>query len=123
MLRDDLQQVIPGIQRLADTPLRIRLYVSERFVGNATAWDVNGQAVEIVASGKDTDVALALHVAQLPLSIKTIILLSGDADLVPLVQQAKEKGRKTLVVASRPAASVRLIRAADQFISLNTLLP
>jgi uncharacterized LabA/DUF88 family protein len=102
MLRDDLQQVIPGIQRSADTPLQIRLYVSERFVGNATAWDVNGQAVEIVASGKDTDVALALHVAQPPLSIMTIILLSGGADLVPLVQQAKDKGRKTLVVASRP---------------------
>lgn len=68
------------------------------------------------------DVLLAADAMATSRSFDRIVLLSGDADFVPLLQALRVAG-KTTVLASLPiVTSGKLIRAADQFVNLEGLI-
>lgn len=67
----------------------------------------------------DWDVGLAIDAVRLAdLAIDAIILVTGDGDVIPLVEYLKGKGRQVEVVAFGKSTSSKLREAADDFIDL-----
>ena len=65
-----------------------------------------GYSVEAAAStgmrakGRSgVDVGLALRAAAMPANFRTLALLTGDSDFLPLIEQAKAAGRQTVLIA------------------------
>jgi len=63
----------------------------------------------------DVDVSIAVHAMEAINNpeIEVIALASRDADFLPLVQKAKEKGKMTLLVTVESGLAVSLKHAAD----------
>lgn len=63
----------------------------------------------------DVDVALAVAVMEAVLTkdIDTVALATRDADFLPVVQKAKEYGKKVVVLGAEPGFSSSLQNAAD----------
>ncbi|MFB6265511.1 MAG: NYN domain-containing protein, partial [Candidatus Nanohaloarchaea archaeon] len=51
-------------------------------------------------------------------NIDIIVLVTRDADFLPVVQKAKEKGKKVIVAGMEPGFSVALRNAADSVMML-----
>ncbi len=51
-------------------------------------------------------------------SIDIIVLVSRDADFLPVIQKAKEHGKETVIVGMEPGFSTALQNAADNVIEL-----
>ncbi len=67
----------------------------------------------------DWDVGLAIDAVRLAdLAIDAIILVTGDGDVIPLVEYLKGKGRQVEVVAFGKSTSSKLREVADDFIDL-----
>lgn len=66
-------------------------------------------------SGEDIDVSLAIDVMETIFTrdVDIIAIASRDADFLPLIQRAKEHGKKVVVFGSEPGFSVSLQNAAD----------
>lgn len=80
--------------------------------------------VVMAGEGEDSDVDVALAVdimeAIFDPKIDIIVLGSRDADFLPVVRKAKEKGKETIVLATDSAFSAGLRHAADKVIFLKT---
>jgi len=65
--------------------------------------------------GKDVDVALAVEAMEAILTkdIQIIALATRDADFLPLIQKAKEYGKKVIVFGAEPGLSSSLKNSAD----------
>jgi len=65
--------------------------------------------------GKDVDVALAVEAMEAILTkdIQIIALATRDADFLPLIQKAKEYGKKVIVFGAEPGFSSSLKNSAD----------
>lgn len=67
----------------------------------------------------DIDVAMAVSVMEsLNYGLDTIILATRDADFLPLVQSAKERGVEVIVMGMEPGFSTALKNAADEVMDL-----
>ena len=67
----------------------------------------------------DWDVGLAIDAVRLAdLTIDAIVLVTGDGDVIPLVEYLKGKGRQVEIVAFGKSTSSRLRKVADDFIDL-----
>jgi uncharacterized protein (TIGR00288 family) len=53
-------------------------------------------------------------------SIDTIVLVTRDTDFLPVIQRAKENGKKTVIVAVESGFSTALKNAADRTIFLDS---
>ncbi|MFB6147602.1 MAG: NYN domain-containing protein, partial [Candidatus Nanohaloarchaea archaeon] len=51
-------------------------------------------------------------------SIDIIVLVTRDADFLPVIQKAKEHGKETVIIGMNPGFSTALQNAADQVIEL-----
>ena len=69
----------------------------------------------------DVDVYLAVDGTELIFNqnIDTLALVTRDADFLPLLTKAKEKGKYTIVIGMEPGFSSALKNIADQVIILN----
>ena len=63
----------------------------------------------------DVDVPITVHAMEAIANpaISVIALASRDADFLALIQKAKEKGKKTILVAAEPGLAASLRNAAD----------
>ena len=63
----------------------------------------------------DVDVSLAVSVMEtlFTKNVSVIAIAKRDADFLPLVQKAKEYGKKVVILGSEPGFSSSLINAAD----------
>jgi len=70
----------------------------------------------------DVDVAMAVEAMEAIYdpNIDIIVFGTRDADFLPLVRKAKEKGKETIVIATKSAFSVGLRHAADKVIILKS---
>jgi uncharacterized protein (TIGR00288 family) len=67
----------------------------------------------------DWDVGLAIDAVRLAdLAIDAIILVTGDGDVIPLVEYLKGKGRQVEVVAFGKSTSSKLREVTDDFVDL-----
>lgn len=63
----------------------------------------------------DVDVTLAVYAAEAIFTkdVNVIAIVTRDADFLPIVQKAKENGKRTIVLGAEPGFSVSLQNAAD----------
>jgi len=67
------------------------------------------------AEASDVDVSLAVAAVETALTkdVDVIALATRDADFLPVVQKAKEYGKKTIILGAEPGFSSSLQNAAD----------
>jgi len=67
------------------------------------------------AEGSDVDVALAVAAMEAILTrdVDIVALATRDADFLPIIQRAKEYGKKVIVLGAEPGFSSSLRNAAD----------
>lgn len=64
---------------------------------------------------KSADIPLSIKASQLASKVDTIIILSGDADYIELVNHLKAEGVRVEIAAVEKTTSALLIKAADYF--------
>lgn len=78
-------------------------------------------------SGKSScDIKLAVDVVDLSYSkhhVDTFAILSGDADLCPLVSKLRENGKRVIGIGIEGCASKNLIESCDQYLFSQDLVP
>lgn len=69
----------------------------------------------------DVDVYMAVNAmdAVYNENIDVIVLVTRDADFLPVIQKAKEKGKETVIIGMEPGFSTALQNAADNVIELD----
>jgi hypothetical protein len=67
----------------------------------------------VIPCRKSVDVPLTIHAVQLAEKVDTIIIFSGDADFVDLVEHLKSRGVRVEVVSCKGSTSPLLIEVAD----------
>ncbi|MCJ7450538.1 MAG: TIGR00288 family NYN domain-containing protein [Candidatus Nanohaloarchaeota archaeon QJJ-9] len=70
------------------------------------------------SSESDVDVYMAVHAMEAVYNsdIDRIVLVTRDADFLPVLQEAKEKGKETIVMGVKDGFSTALRNAADKVI-------
>jgi uncharacterized protein (TIGR00288 family) len=68
----------------------------------------------------DVDVYMAANAMEAVFNedIDIIVLVTRDADFLPVIQKAKEHGKETVIIGMSPGFSTALRNAADQVIEL-----
>ncbi|MFB6191548.1 MAG: TIGR00288 family NYN domain-containing protein [Candidatus Nanohaloarchaea archaeon] len=68
----------------------------------------------------DVDVYMAVNAMEAVFNdnIDIIVLVTRDADFLPVIQKAKEHGKETVIIGMEPGFSTALRNAADQVIEL-----
>ncbi len=64
---------------------------------------------------KSADIPLSIKASQLASKVDTIIILSGDADYIELVNHLKAEGVRVEIAAVEKTTAALLIKAADYF--------
>lgn len=69
----------------------------------------------------DVDVYMATNAMESVFSdeIDVIVIVTRDADFLPVIQKAKENGKETVVIGMEPGFSTALQNAADEVIELD----
>jgi len=76
--------------------------------------------VSLVSKG--LDVALAVSAMALPEHFRTIVLLTGDSDFLPLVETAKAQGREVVLITVPLTARALVQASGKNYINLESLL-
>ncbi len=71
------------------------------------------------AKKADWDVGMVVDAIRLSPKLDVVVLVSGDGDLIPLLEYLKNMGVQTEVVAFRETTSTKLIEVADDFMDLS----
>lgn len=66
----------------------------------------------------DTLLAVDMLVGAFTENYSVAVLVSGDADFVPVIKEVQRRGPTVIVAAERKTASTELIQAADRFTEL-----
>jgi uncharacterized LabA/DUF88 family protein len=117
----------------ADTPVYFYVSVDEQnqdhnqFIASLKKIGYMVETSQLIRRGgyaisKGLDIRLAMKAASLPPEFDRLVLVSGDNDFVPLLQQARENGRSTVVVALPLIAGAALTAAPNRFTSLEDLI-
>ncbi len=68
------------------------------------------------------DLEICLEVVKASNYLETIILVTGDGDFVPLVEELNRKGCRVIVIGPmKGATSLELIRVSDEYYNLNEI--
>lgn len=68
------------------------------------------------------DISLAVNAMRILPSLKNFVLVSGDSDFAPLLQQARQIGVNTYVIALPLSTGYLLRQATNTFLNLETLI-
>lgn len=112
---DELRKIMEKYGRIMTAKVFLNQYASEKLI---EAIANQGFEPNIVLSGEvesDVDVAVAVAATKAIFNdrVDVIAIASRDADYLPVVQLAKEKGKKVVVIGAEPGFSKALQRAAD----------
>jgi uncharacterized protein (TIGR00288 family) len=112
---DELRKILEKHGRIMIGKVFLNQYASEKLI---EAVANQGFEPSIFLAGEeesDVDVALAVSVVKAAYSDKVdiIAIASRDADYLPAIQIAKEKGKRVIVIGINPGFSKALQNAAD----------
>lgn len=119
---DDLREDIEEHGKIAIGKVFLNQYASEKLIeaivsqGFEAALGLGGEKDK----ESDVDVYMAVNAMEAVYNkhIDTIVLVTRDADFLPVVQKAKEEGKKTIVIGMDPGFSRALQNAADEVMEL-----
>ncbi len=72
-------------------------------------------------AGKGLDVQMAVYLMAKLKELSSLVLVSGDGDLIPVLHEVNHAGISTTVICAPRSGAVRLIETADNFVPLAQL--
>lgn len=112
---DELRKRVENYGRIVTGKVFLNQYASEKLI---EAVANQGFEPKVVLAGEresDVDVSVAVDIVKASFNenIDVIALASRDADYLPALQLAKEKGKTILIIGAKPGFSKALQHAAD----------
>ncbi|WP_423792248.1 TIGR00288 family NYN domain-containing protein [Methanocaldococcus indicus] len=97
-----------------------RVYLNQ-YASDKLIEAVINQGFEPRISAGDVDVEMAVDATELVFnpSIDTIVYVTRDADFLPAIRKAKEKGKRIIIIGAEPGFSTALQKIADIVIKIN----
>jgi len=113
-----LEDIVHALERIGK--IRIAKVVLNQYAPQGLIEAVVNQGLEPVIVAGDTDVRIAIEAMELIYNsdVDVIALATRDADFLPIIQEAKRRGKETIVVGAEPGFSVALQNAADYVIKM-----
>jgi uncharacterized protein (TIGR00288 family) len=112
---DELREITKKYGRIVTGKVFLNQFASEKLIEA-----ISNQGFEpkvVIASEADSDVDVSVAVATMEAAynnnVDVIALASRDADYLPAIQAAKERGKKILIIGANPGFSKALQNAAD----------
>ncbi|ASJ04862.1 MULTISPECIES: TIGR00288 family NYN domain-containing protein [Thermococcus] len=113
-----LEDIIDALERIGK--LRVAKVVLNQYAPQGLIEAVVNQGLEPIIVAGDTDVRIAIEAMELIYNsdVDVIALATRDADFLPIVNEAKRRGKETIVIGVEPGFSVALQNAADYVIKM-----
>jgi len=116
--RIKLEDIVEALERIGK--IRVAKVVLNQYAPQGLIEAVVNQGLEPVIVAGDTDVRIAIEAMELIYNsdVDVIALATRDADFLPIILEAKRKGKETIVIGVEPGFSVALQNAADYVIKM-----
>ena len=113
-----LEDIVEALERIGK--IRVAKVVLNQYAPQGLIEAVVNQGLEPVIVAGDTDVRIAIEAMELIYNsdVEVIALATRDADFLPIIQEAKRRGKETIVIGTEPGFSVALQNAADYVIKM-----
>ncbi|WP_297509707.1 TIGR00288 family NYN domain-containing protein [Thermococcus sp.] len=113
-----LEDIVEALERIGK--IRVAKVVLNQYAPQGLIEAVVNQGLEPVIVAGDTDVRIAIEAMELIYNsdVDVIALATRDADFLPIIQEAKRRGKETIVIGTEPGFSVALQNAADYVIKM-----
>ncbi|WP_081482806.1 TIGR00288 family NYN domain-containing protein [Pyrococcus sp. ST04] len=100
--------------------IRVAKVVLNQYAPQGLIEAVVNQGFEPIIVAGDTDVRVAIEAMELIYNtdVDVLALATRDADFLPLISEAKRKGKETVIIGIEPGFSVALQNAADYIIKM-----
>jgi len=79
-------------------------------------------AADVVRADRNVDVTLVIRAMQELPHVEQLVLVSGDADFVPLLRAVRAAGVRTMVVSAAPFTAAALAVVADELVDPDDLV-
>jgi len=112
---DELRDIVERYGRIVIGKVFLNQHASDKLIEAIANQGFEPQVVLAGEVESDVDVSVAVGMVQASFkdNIDVIALASRDADYLPAIQLAKEKGKKVLVIGTKAGFSKALQHAAD----------
>ncbi|WP_457741755.1 TIGR00288 family NYN domain-containing protein [Thermococcus sp.] len=113
-----LEDIVEALERIGR--IRVAKVVLNQYAPQGLIEAVVNQGLEPVIVAGDTDVRIAIEAMELIYNsdVDVIALATRDADFLPIIQEAKRRGKETIIIGTEPGFSVALQNAADYVIKM-----
>ncbi|MFA4646375.1 TIGR00288 family NYN domain-containing protein [Pyrococcus kukulkanii] len=100
--------------------IRVAKVVLNQYAPQGLIEAIVNQGFEPIIVAGDTDVRVAIEAMELIYNadIDVLALATRDADFLPLISEAKRRGKETVIIGIEPGFSVALQNAADYVIKM-----
>ena len=114
-----LEDIVEALEGLGD--LRVAKVILNQYAPQGLIEAVSNQGFDVMVVSGETGVKLAVEAMReiYNPNIDAIALATRNAEFLPVILKAKEKGKETIVLGVEPGFSVALKHAADYIIILN----
>ncbi|ASJ09516.1 NYN domain-containing protein [Thermococcus siculi] len=114
-----LEDIVEALEGLGD--LRVAKVILNQYAPQGLIEAVSNQGFEAIVVSGETGVKLAVEAMReiYNPNIDAIALATRNAEFLPVILKAKEKGKETIVLGIEPGFSAALKHAADYTIILN----
>jgi len=119
---DNLRHVIEEYGKIKIAKVFLNQYASDKLIEAIMS---QGFEADLGLGGEkdkesDVDVYMAANAMEAVFNdqIDTIVLVTRDADFLPVIQKAKEYGKETVIIGMTPGFSTALKNAADNVVEL-----
>jgi len=115
-----LEDIMEALSRVGN--VRIAKVILNQYAPQGLIEAIVNQGLEPVIVAGDTDVRVAIEAMEMIYStdVDVIALASRDADFLPILIEAKRRGKETVVIGVEPGFSVALQNAADYVIKMES---
>ncbi|WP_297486638.1 TIGR00288 family NYN domain-containing protein [Thermococcus sp.] len=115
-----LEDIMEALSRIGN--VRIAKVILNQYAPQGLIEAIVNQGLEPVIVAGDTDVRVAIEAMEMIYSadVDVIALASRDADFLPILIEAKRRGKETVVIGVEPGFSVALQNAADYVIKMES---
>jgi uncharacterized protein (TIGR00288 family) len=113
-----LEDIVEALERIGK--IRVAKVVLNQYAPQGLIEAVVNQGLEPIIVAGDTDVRIAIEAMELIYNsdVEVIALATRDADFLPIINEAKRRGKETIVIGVDPGFSVALQNAADYVIKM-----
>ncbi|WP_461865010.1 TIGR00288 family NYN domain-containing protein [Thermococcus sp.] len=112
---EDIKEALENVGNI-----RVAKVVLNQYAPQGLIEAIVNQGFEPIIVAGDTDVRIAIEAMELIYNsdVEAIAIATRDADFLPIISEAKRKGKVAIVIGVEPGFSVALQNAADYVITM-----